>query len=165
MTVAYLLDTNIFIEAWGRYYRPDVFPAFWTWLDGQQAANRIATIREVYVELTHGKGDLTDWIKLRQDSGWFLAESDEGVQEAFVRIANWVQQDRRWSATAKAEFLRGADPWLIASGIALGCHIVTLEKNDPNERKKILIPIVCKEFGVSTMNTFEMMRRLGARFE
>ena len=31
--MAYLLDSNVFIEAVQRYYRPSICPGFWHWLD------------------------------------------------------------------------------------------------------------------------------------
>ncbi|MHB1955762.1 MAG: DUF4411 family protein, partial [Sulfobacillus sp.] len=41
--------------------------------------------------------------------------------------------------------------------------LVTHEVYDPNIKKRIPIPNVCRAFGVEHVDTFEMLRRLNAR--
>ncbi|MBI5608735.1 MAG: DUF4411 family protein [Deltaproteobacteria bacterium] len=158
---AYLLDANVLIEAWNHYYRPEFLPGFWTWVDEQQQARTLRTTQSVHAELS-GDGPLSDWI-LARGKGWVVREDDEATQETFARIVGFVNSDPRWSPRARADFLRGADPWVIAVAAVQGMTIVTLERNDPTTRKKVLIPVVAAEFGVATVNTFELLRRLGAR--
>lgn len=39
----YLLDTNVFIQARNLHYGFDFCPAFWDWLDGQNAAGVVGS--------------------------------------------------------------------------------------------------------------------------
>ncbi|ASC73377.1 hypothetical protein XM38_043420 [Halomicronema hongdechloris C2206] len=41
--MAYLLDTNIFIQAKNDYYGFDLCPGFWAWLEQQNEANTVFT--------------------------------------------------------------------------------------------------------------------------
>lgn len=73
----------------------------------------------------------------------------------------WAQQKDQFIDAAKEEFATVADAWLIAHAHAMGATVVTLEVFNPDIKKKIPIPNVCREFGVEAIDTFEMMRRLG----
>ncbi len=42
--------------------------------------------------------------------------------------------------------------------------VVTLETYQQNVQRRVPVPNVCDQFSVSRMNTFEMLRELGARF-
>ena len=61
--MAYLLDSNVFIEAKNRYYGIDFCPAFWDWLIKQNANGSVYSIEEVGDELTEGNDALADWAK------------------------------------------------------------------------------------------------------
>ena len=42
--MAYLLDTNVFIEAKNRYYSFEVCPGFWDWIVAENAAGHVFSI-------------------------------------------------------------------------------------------------------------------------
>ena len=63
-----------------------------------------------------------------------------------------------------ADFLAGADGWLIAHAMDTGGIVVTHESAVRPDAKKILIPNICAAFGVSCINTYEMLERLNAEF-
>ena len=65
---------------------------------------------------------------------------------------------------AKADFATGADGWLVAYALSKRRIVVTHEVLDPGIRRKVPIPNVCEAFGVSYLDTFEMLRQLGVRF-
>lgn len=67
----YLLDSNIFIEAKNRYYGMDFCPAFWDFLDRQIELQTIISTKNVFDELSSWDDELSDWIKDREDSGFF----------------------------------------------------------------------------------------------
>lgn len=159
----YLLDANVLIQAKNVYYRFETFPVFWDWLIAEQARGRLDTIAPVYDELTRGTDTLADWMKDRKDDGWFLKIDDDATQMKFAAIADWLMA-QPFTDGARAEFLGGADPWLIAKAATEGGIVVTLEKNDPARRNKVLIPVVCRAFGIPCVDTFAMMQRLGAAF-
>lgn len=79
----------------------------------------------------------------------------------------WAVQQAQFSTQAKADFARAdnADAWVVAYAMAKGCVVVTHEQYDPNIKRKIPIPNVCKAFGVPYVDTFEMLRRLGVKFQ
>lgn len=154
----YLLDTNIFIEAKRRYYGMDICPGFWVWLDNAQQADVIASISSVGDELTAGNDELAEWTHDRKDTGWFLDVSDTATQEQFIKIAAYVSSSA-YLPEAKAEFLSGADPWLIAKAATVGAVVVTHEIYDAFIKRKIRIPNICREFGVSYLDTFDLLRK------
>lgn len=80
MSLEYLLDTNVFIQAKRYYYPFDAFPGFWKWLDREQGLGRIASIVSVGKELSDGNDELADWSRERIDNEWFLSEDDEETQ-------------------------------------------------------------------------------------
>jgi len=161
MSLSYLLDANVFIEAKNRYYGFDIVPAFWEWLDQKQENGEIASISAVYNELVQGNDALSVWVKARKGSGWWLDVADKDVQDKYGEIANWVMASMHFTQAAKDEFLTGADPWLIAKAIVLGVEVVTHESFDEKRKNKVTIPVVCKYFDVVYLDTFELIRSFG----
>ena len=49
--------------------------------------------------------------------------------------------------------------------MASGDIIVTEEKYEPNVKKRVKIPNVCREFGIDYIGLLEFMRELGIRFD
>lgn len=45
-----------------------------------------------------------------------------------------------------------------------GAVVVTHESFNLDVKRKFLIPNVCKQFGVTWMNTFELLAKLDAKF-
>jgi hypothetical protein len=159
----YLLDSNTFIEAKNRYYNMTVCPAYWLWILQKYVAQDVASISMVGDELKKGDDELAAWVKDHPDL--FISVHDDDTQACFAIVANFVvESSGKMKAGAAADFLSGADPWLIAKAMATGAPVVTHESLDPIIKKKFLIPNICKEFGVNWMNTFDMLYKLEARF-
>lgn len=59
--MAYLLDSDVFIQAKNLHYGFDFCPAFWTWLERANAASRTISIEKVGTELKAGADELSDW--------------------------------------------------------------------------------------------------------
>lgn len=159
----YLLDTNTFIEAKNRYYDMTVCPGYWDWLDQVFAADEVASVESVGDELLAGNDELEVWTADRK--ALFLPVSDPDTQTAFAEIAAYaagLATDMKPGALE--EFLGGADPWLIAKARVESAIVVTHEQFNLHTRKKILIPNVCKQFDVGWMDTFELLRKMEARF-
>jgi hypothetical protein len=159
----YLLDANVFIQAKNSYYRFETFPTFWQWLDTAQDNTLLASIQPIYDELIRGRDELADWTKARKEGNWFLPVDDESTQQQLSEIAVWVMA-QPFTSHAQDDFLRGGDPWLIAKAATLSATLVTLEKLDLKSKRKIFIPNVCRHFRVPYVDTFDMLRQLGARF-
>ena len=81
----------------------------------------------------------------------------------FRRVSEHVR--KTYAQNQAREFLGRADPWLIAHAIAEGGKVVTLEVRVPVISQKVKIPNVCDAFGITTLNTYQMLRELGASFK
>ena len=160
MSLRYLLDANVFIEAKNRYYGFDIVPSFWEWLDSRQASHEIASITSIYDELAQGDDDLSDWVKARKGSDWWLDDTDEEIQKSYAAIVVWVMS-QDFTQEAKDKFLNEADPWLIAKARVLGAKIVTHEGFNLDRKNKVTIPVVCHHFNVGYVDTFELIRSFG----
>lgn len=160
----YLLDANVFIQAKNLYYRFDTFPGFWEWLDEAQATQQLASIEPILQELLRGTDALADWCRARKQGDWFLPVDDEVTQQHVSEIAAWVMA-QPVKDPAKMAFLGGADPWLIAKARTLGAMLVTHEKYEPGCKKKILIPNICKHYGIPWLDTFAMMGQCRVTFK
>lgn len=158
----YLLDANTFIEAKNRYYSMTICPGYWQWLLQSNTQCGVASIDFIKKELTNGNDELAEWAK--ENSQLFVANDDEATQLAFGDVVAYVMSLTDMKNGSHEEFLRGADPWLIAKAITTGAVIVTHEKLDKKIKKKILIPNICEHFKVSYINTFELLNDLEARF-
>ena len=77
----------------------------------------------------------------------------------------WANANERYAPAAKAEFASVADAWLIAYAKAKNYILVTDEKIAESAQRRIPIPNVCKEFNVPYIGTFEMLRKLGVKFD
>lgn len=164
--MAKCLDANTFIEAKNRYYGLDFCPAFWNWLDAQREAGEILCVRAIYDEIEGGGDDLAAWMRDRRAHSWLMAVDTEEVQQAYRQVVGHVEGRRGnpYTDAAIADFMAGADPWLIAFCIAGGHTVVTHELPEPLSRRKVKIPDVCNALHVPWMNTFEALRQLNARF-
>lgn len=156
----YCLDSNTLIEAKNIHYAMDFCPAFWDMVDAH-SADTLFSIAQVYDELVKGEDELAQWVKGRKESGLFVPADDEATQQEFAKIANFVAENY---AQEQAEyFLSGADPWLIAKCKTAEATLVTKEVPAPGA-KRVKIPNICQEFGVSFVPTHEMIRALNARY-
>jgi len=156
----YCLDSNVLIQAKNGPYAFDIAPGFWKLLDIQSTAGIIYSSTLVYKELTEGTDNLADWVKDRKDTSLFV-EPCEKVQKAFQKIADYVSQS--YNEPSAKVFLDRADPWIIAQAKIDKAVVVTHEILVPNNSFKAKIPNICKQFGVSYVNTYEMLRRLKAK--
>lgn len=158
----YLLDANVFIQAKNFHYRFATFPCFWTWLDAENTKGNVASTEFIQNELTCGTDHLCTWAQQAMPS-WFLKENDTQTQTLFIQIANWINT-QNFKPQAKQEFLSGGDPWVIAKAVSINATVVTHEKSDPNSKRKIFIPDICKQFGAPYIDTFDMLETLRAKF-
>ena len=157
------IDTNVFIQAKDGPYAFDIAPGFWSLLDEMTAEGRIASSSLVYDELQKVEDDLAKWARARRRSTGLFIQPDWSTQEAFQKVSNHIQET--YAQNQAREFLGKADPWLIAHAIAGGGKVVTMEVRVPANSQKVKIPNVCDAFGVETLNTYQMLRELGASFK
>jgi hypothetical protein len=157
----YVLDANVFIEAARRYYAFDLGTRFWDILSERATDGIIESIDRVKDELDK-EDELAEWANSSFVHA-FRSTDHEDVINAYAEVMTWVQGQPQFNDAAKADFARGADGWLVAYAVAKGCIIVTHEVATPDARRRVPIPNVCEPFHVRFVNTFVMLRELGAR--
>jgi hypothetical protein len=118
----------------------------------------------VYQEIVSNEeplDDLAKWIKSRRQSGLFIG-ANRDVQKRMTIVSDHVLNN--YEQHHAAHFLSGADPWLIAHALPTNGVVVTHESNRHPNAKVVRIPDVCATLGVPCIDTYEMLRRLGADF-
>ena len=161
----YLLDANVYITAHRSYYAFDLCPGFWESLIHHFNAGRIFSIDRVRRELLEPDDALSRWVDSECPAGMFVTSLESAVTDAYREVMSWVYANDQFFPQAKNEFSRGADGWLVAYARAHNGTVATLETYRPNVRSRVPLPNVCDQFGVPRMDTFEMLRGLGVRFD
>ena len=159
----YVLDADVLMTANRNYYAPDICPSFWQRLIQAHQEGHLVSIDRVRDEILNGNDSLVKWAK-EEATDIFAPSTELIVADIFSRISDWVQQNNQFTDAAKEEFLGAADGWLAAYARANNATVVTLETFDANIRRRVKLPNVCRRFGVEYINTFEMLRRIGASF-
>jgi hypothetical protein len=164
----YVLDANVFIEAARHYYAFDLHTRFWDILNEHAQNGVIESIDWVKKELEKGKGKKEEEDELaRWANSYFIrafcSTDKEDVIKSYGKVMTWVQGQSQYTDAAKADFAKGADGWLVAYATAKGRVIVTHEVLRPDVKAKVPIPNVCEPFHVRYVDTFAMLRELGAR--
>jgi hypothetical protein len=156
--MAYLLDTNVFIEAKNHYYGFNICPGFWTWLDHAHAKGLILSIKQVRDELMGRQDRLTNWCKSR--SKMFVDTNDEKTYEKLALLTSWVVGN--YADAAQAKFLGDADFILVGYADAYDHTVVTTEIAASG--KAVKIPNACKAMNVPWMNPFQMLEAEKTKF-
>ncbi len=162
--MAYLLDTNVFIQAQHHGYALDVCPGFWRWIEAAHLEGRVTSIQPVLDELRAREDELSDWAE-RQKKSFFAPLDAKSVQEIGT-LSTWAEgqvRTGRYRRAAIEEFMESTDLQLVAHALAHGHVVVTLERAS-NELTRVKIPNACSEHRVSFINTLGMLRREKVRF-
>ncbi len=157
---AYILDSNVFIQAKNLHYGFDFCPAFWDWLVERNGAGEVASIEKVADELQAGDDELAEWAAAR--GGEFFLPPGDSVLPALRTVSDWAS-GHRYQPAAVTTFLQVADYWLVAHALAHECIVVTHEV-PADTTSKIKIPNACIGLGLRCMTPYEMLRRERARF-
>ena len=157
--MAYLLDTNVFIQAKNDYYSFNFCPAFWEWLVLANADKKVFSNQRIKAEIKDGEDELSEWAD-GLDNGFFLALPD--MEDALKMVTQWVME-QDYKPPAVNTFFSKADYFLIAHALSDGFEVVTHEKID-NSKKKVKIPQVCQGLNIRWTSTYDMLQRENARF-
>lgn len=157
----YLLDTNIFLNFYDRYYKREFFPSFWERLP--EILNQYVVIPDIIITENYQSSFLKDWLAqnytkdILNHKDYFLewAEVLNFIEESELYSEKALISDKGWAHE------RIADPWIIAIAKLEEITIVTNEVSNPNldaknPSKNPKIPDICKELNVKCidMNTF-----------
>jgi hypothetical protein len=154
----YVLDSNIYIEMKNGPYGFDIAPRFWKWIDREAAEGILYSPEAVCRELSSYDDDLALWTRARAGTPLFI-EPDEETQRRYREVADYVES--RYPPHRVAEFLSGADPWVIAQAWRDGSYVVTHESRVDQGSKKPKIPNICEHFGVEYTKIYDLIRLRG----
>lgn len=159
----YVLDADILIAAHRNYYAPDLCPGFWDCLEHHIRTGQVIVIDRIEAEILNPEV-LVQWVA-RATDGATASTRSQPVSDAYRQMVDWVKDNPQFQPAALDEFGRGADGWLAAYARVTGAVLVTNEVANPNKRNKVPLPDICAQFGVRCINTYAMLRELGARFD
>jgi hypothetical protein len=151
----YCFDTSALLEAWARYYPPDVFPSFWERIEESITDGAIVCPDEVLVELAKKEDDLHKWAKARANLFHPLTED---VQRAAGRV---LAAFPRLVDTRRGR--SQADPFVIGLAMTADRTVVTAEKAS-GKPEKPRIPNVCDSLSVKWIPLIDFMRKQGWQF-
>lgn len=109
----YCLDTNVIIQAWQKYYSPNICPTYWEVLNSLGIQKRIFIPKAVFEEITRTEDELSKWIKT---SNIPVHELNESVINCLNIIFTANPNHRFLVDNIKQRSL--ADPWVIAHAMS-----------------------------------------------
>jgi hypothetical protein len=162
VSTIYWIDSGVLIQAKNGLYAIELVPKFWTFIEEQLRIGTIRMPKISFDEITDGNDDLAKWCKRRKDVGHFCCKSSgKDVQESFRLVAEHVAT--KYKPHAAADFLKGADGWVIAHALASNGIVVTEELKN-NYKSKVKIPTVAKALRAPWRATHEMCKEMRANF-
>jgi hypothetical protein len=163
-TRRFLLDADVLIQAHRSYYAFDICPGFWDCLVAYHGQGRVQSIDRVHDEIAGSGDSLEQWTEERVPSAFFGHTKAQDVLAQFGEIQAWVDSSKQFTDAAKEKFRDDADGWLVAYAKTRGWIVVTREKFEQDIKHNVKIPNICRAFDVECIDTFKMLRELGARF-
>ena len=156
--MVYLLDTNIFVES--RKNLPmDVWTTFWSKLSELAMNGQVVSSIKVKDEISEGYDELLDWLTSHVPDDFFLP-IDGAVIQAYSSLQNWAAGGDD-TDTAKDDFARKADAFIIATALSKRMTVVTFEKSEPQRRNRVKIPDACVAVGAECCDLNAMLRAIG----
>jgi len=151
----YSVDTSSILDAWRRYYPPDVFPALWTNLNRLIETGSLRATDEVKIELERKDDEVLAWAVERVA---LFVDLDDRIQRAVTEILSRYPKllDTRANRS-------GADPFVIALAQIEGCAVLTGERAT-NSLARPNIPDVCRELGIRSLTMLELIREQNWHF-
>lgn len=163
---AYWLDADVLIQAKNTYYSFSIAKPFWDFIDAQAKTGAVRSSIKVYSEIMSyedSKDPLVHWCKARRTSGLFCTP-DKEVQETLRKVADHVANKYTEKPIKVGEFLKGADPWIIAHAQCDSGVVVTQEARRDATAKIPKVPNVSHAFGVGCIDLPAMLKALKFRF-
>lgn len=158
--IVYCIDANILIQAWQKYYSPEICPSYWEVLNDLGKKGTVFVPELVFEEIEKGEDNLFEWLK----------KSDIPIKKIDTEVASKLKQI--YSSNPNHKYLVSsngihskADPWVIAHAMKENAIVVTKEKKDLFTKKtKIKIPHVCDNMKVKWIDDFEFIKELNIKF-
>lgn len=161
---AFVLDTNILIEAKNRYYAMDLCPGFWKCLLHFHRVDRIFSIDRVLKEIRANNDELAEWSR-KAPTTLFSTTGTQDIGDTYRELMDWVWAHEQYESRAKVDFARAADGWVAAYAKVKGAAVVTHEAFSAEAKRRVPLPNLCAQFRIDCVHTFDMLRELGVSFE
>jgi len=162
----YCLDANVLIEAWQKYYAPELCPDYWDVLDELGKQGRIFIPEEVRNEIVVPdysekiEDGLSKWLK---SSSIPIHKPTEEVIGCWKKILQTNPLHQQLVDNVKSKSL--ADPWVISHAMNMKATVVTKENLETAlNAKRIKIPNVCENMSVRWIDDFAFVKELGLKF-
>lgn len=162
----YLLDSNIFINAYNLHYHPSYCESFWAWLHNAHQLGCFHSIDKVKEELIKPVGSLDELsqslrAQMVPDEFFISSLTDPEVIPNYAQLIAWAARHNHYNKEAKETFSdsKYADAPLIATAMTYGYSIVTAEKSSPQSQKSIKIPDAANAHQVKCYTLNEILRR------
>lgn len=163
MSKPFLLDADVFIQAYHLHYRFAFAASFWKWIRDAHDADVLFSSQKVRQQIVAaGKTDLLRTWAIRMPAAFFLADIKSApVMEVYRELVGQIYASSQYTAAAKNEFaqINNADAFLIASARAYGSVLITHEVPAPDSKKAVKIPDAAKLVGVKTDSIFNLLSK------
>lgn len=162
----YILDANVYIDAYDRYYRHEFFPSFWE--SFSIILGEHVVIPKIVTSETYQSKWFLDWLNdnFSQDT-----LNHKGYSSEWQEILDFVQncglyKDSALIAQNGWAIDTIADPWIIAIAKKHSLVVVSEELRDPNLGKGNLVkaakvPDVCDRQNVRCLSRNEFFSEIG----
>ncbi|MCV3297216.1 DUF4411 family protein [Oenococcus kitaharae] len=170
MTKKYILDSNIYIDFYDRYYAVGYFPSFWS--EVPNFLNDQVVIPKVVLDEHYQDPWFRNWITNNYKNQLI----DERLYtNEWQQILGYLTQSPLYKDVAVTDPKQGwansfiADGWIIAIALRNEYTIVTDELRDPKLRttqtgtKNAKIPDICDHFGVNCINRNDFFNAIGLK--
>jgi predicted nuclease of predicted toxin-antitoxin system len=158
--VIYCIDANILIQAWQKYYSPEICPSYWEVLNDLGKKGIIFIPELVYEEIEKGEDNLFKWLK---NSAIPIKKIDGEVTNCLKEI--YASNPNHKYLVSSNGIHSKADPWVIAHAIKENAIVVTKETKDFFKKQtKIKIPHVCDNMSINWIDDFEFIKRMNIKF-
>jgi len=104
ITLKYVLDSNVFMEASRRYYPFDFAKPFWDGLIAFSQEGVLCSIDKVLSEIKEGNDELKRWAE-NDFNNYFRSTKKENIIQKYSLIVKWSQDQSQYNQLAKDTFM------------------------------------------------------------
>jgi hypothetical protein len=152
----YSIDTSSLIDAWVRYYAPDVFPGWWILFEDSIQKGLVRASQPVLLDLEKKDDAIHVWAKGHPQ---LFVSIDGDIQKEVTNILatypRLVENRKNRSAS---------DPFVIALARQHDANVITGE-NPTGKLDKPNIPDVCQAMNIPCISLLKFMRDMKWRIE
>lgn len=167
--VKYIIDSNALIDSFNTYYKGNVFPTVWNFIENCIKSDDLIIIDKIFNELQKQDDGLKKWINSNINKSKILnVEEDKDVFEEYRKVQEYIIESGYWKEAGYIQWsdAEKADPWLIATAMHYDYVIVTHERSRPRmdrnnpSSKEPKITTVSDNFNVKTMKIYDLLEKL-----